>query len=94
MASSGTNALSQRPGQTKGYAGKRAAGRAAMRAPGPAVAPNFNDEQVSVAKTEVPFAQFAGQVCCPASLLLSTLSHPATLPPFHTRSRTSRGAGR
>ena len=93
MASSGTNALSQRPGQTKGYAGKRAAGRAAMRAPGPAVAPNINDEQVSVAKTEVPFAQFAGQVCCPASLLLSTLSHPATLPHAFSHEQGSRAIG-
>jgi hypothetical protein len=62
VASSGTNALSERPGEEKGYTGKRAAGRAAMRAPGPAVAPEFNDEQVSAAKAQVPFAQFAGQV--------------------------------
>jgi hypothetical protein len=62
VASSGTNALSERPGEEKVYTGKRAAGRAAMRAPGPAVAPDFNDEQVSSAKAQVPFAQFAGQV--------------------------------
>lgn len=90
MASSDTNALSQRPGEKKAYTSKRAAGRAAMRAPGPAVAPDFNDEKVSAAKAQVPFAQFVGQVSFGSSPPLSTFLSPPTLPPHSTPPVTCR----